>query len=56
MTTKYLASERAALDRYGIVRVPAGVFHFGGYRYTHASDAVAAARRREARASSSAKS
>lgn len=43
------ANEQSLLDQYGIVRVPADVFHFGGYRYTNASDAVAAARRQEAR-------
>lgn len=33
------------LDRYEIKRVPADVYLWGGYRYTNASDALAAARR-----------
>jgi hypothetical protein len=37
------------LDRYGIVRVPADMFEWGGYRYTHARDALAAAKRSEAK-------
>ena len=37
------------LERYGIERVPADVFVWSGYRYTNASDAIAAARRAERR-------
>jgi hypothetical protein len=33
------------LERYGIERVPADVFHWRGYRYSNASDAIAAAKR-----------
>ena len=38
-------SEQAELDRHGIERVPADVFLWGGYRYSNARDALAAARR-----------
>jgi len=37
------------LDRYGIVRVPADTFLWNGYRYTHVRDALAAAKRGEAK-------
>ena len=37
--------DKAELDRYGIERVPADVYLWGGYRYSNAHDAVAAARR-----------
>jgi hypothetical protein len=37
--------DQAELDRYGIERIPADVFLWGGYRYSSARDAVAAARR-----------
>ena len=37
--------EQAELDRYGIERVPADVFVWGGYRYSSARDALAAAKR-----------
>lgn len=37
--------EQAELDEYGIERVPADVFLWGGYRYSNARDAVAAAKR-----------
>lgn len=33
------------LQRYGIVPVQKTVFDWGGYRYTNASDAIAAAKR-----------
>jgi len=33
------------LDRYGIERVPADVYLWGGYRYTNARDALAAGNR-----------
>ena len=37
------------LKRYGIERVPADVFLWGGFRYSHARDAIAAAKRGEVR-------
>ena len=37
--------EQAELDHYGIETVPAHVFLWGGYRYSSARDAVAAAKR-----------
>ncbi|HJP69222.1 MAG TPA: hypothetical protein VJ846_09995 [Sphingomicrobium sp.] len=37
--------EQAELDRYGIVRVPADMFVWSGYRYSNARDALAAAKR-----------
>ena len=37
--------EQAELDRYGIERVPADVYLWGGYRYSNARDALAAAKR-----------
>jgi hypothetical protein len=37
--------EQAELARYGIERVPADVFLWGGYRYSQARDALAAAKR-----------
>lgn len=37
--------DQAELDRYGIERVPADVYIWGGYRYSSARDAVAAAKR-----------
>jgi hypothetical protein len=37
--------EQAELDRYGIETVPANVFLWGGYRYSNARDALAAAKR-----------
>ena len=40
-------SVRSELEQYGIERVPADVFVWGGYRYTNASDAIAAAKRAE---------
>jgi len=38
-------AEQAELNRYGIERVPADVFLWGGYRYSSARDALAAAKR-----------
>lgn len=35
------------IDRYGIVIVPAKAYLWGGYRYTNARDALAAAKRGE---------
>ena len=37
--------DKAELDRYGIERVPADVYLWGGYRYSSARDALAAAKR-----------
>jgi len=37
------------MEAYGITRVPVDYFHWNGYRYTALKDAVAAARRAEAR-------
>ena len=36
---------KTELGRYGIVTVPVDVFLWGGYRYTNAHDALAAAKR-----------
>lgn len=38
-------TDQAELDRYNIKRVPTDVFHWGGYRYSTAQDAIAAAKR-----------
>ena len=38
--------DQAELDRYGIERIPAHAFLWGGYRYSSARDAVAAAKRK----------
>jgi hypothetical protein len=38
----------ALLDRYGITTVPRPTYEWGGYRYTNAHDAIAAAKRGEA--------
>jgi hypothetical protein len=40
---------KAELDRYGIVVTPIEVFSWGGYRYTNAHDALAAAKREASR-------
>jgi hypothetical protein len=37
--------EAAALKQYGITSVQQTVFHWGGYRYSNARDAIAAAKR-----------
>jgi hypothetical protein len=37
--------EQAELDKYGITRVPADAFLWGGYRYSNSRDALAAAKR-----------
>ena len=37
--------DQAELDRYGIERVPADVYLWGGYRYSNGRDALAAAKR-----------
>ena len=39
------AVPQSELDRYGIRRVPADVFLWGGYRYSNVRDALAAAKR-----------
>jgi hypothetical protein len=44
MMTQYKPTD-AELDRMGIQRVPADVYLWGGFRYSNASDAVAAAKR-----------
>ena len=36
---------QAELERYGIERVPADAFLWGGYRYSNVRDALAAAKR-----------
>ncbi len=36
---------KAELEKHGIVTVPLDVFLWGGYRYTNARDALAAAKR-----------
>ena len=38
-------TEQAELDRFGIERVPADMFLWGGFRYSNASHAIAAAKR-----------
>jgi hypothetical protein len=41
-----LARERdAELDRHGVVQVPIMSYEWGGFRYSNASDALAAAKR-----------
>ena len=42
-------SDSKELERYGIVRVPADTFLWNGFRYSHVRDALAAARREEAK-------
>jgi len=37
--------EQVELDKHRITRVPADVFLWGGYRYSNARDALAAAKR-----------
>jgi len=37
--------DQAELDRFGIERVPADLYLWGGYRYSNARDAIAAAKR-----------
>lgn len=41
------AVDQRELDRLGIKRVPTEVFVWGDFRYSNASDAIAAARRSE---------
>jgi hypothetical protein len=45
MTGNKDAVPQSELDRYGIQRVPADTFLWGGYRYSNARDALAAANR-----------
>jgi len=45
MTREDKKDQQAELDCYGIERVPADVFLWGGYRYLSARDALAAAKR-----------
>ena len=40
-----LSQERSELDRFGIERVQTESFLWGGYRYSNARDALAAAKR-----------
>ena len=49
MTTNDNQVDEVELARLGIVRMPAEVFLWGGYRYGNARDASAAARRGEKR-------
>ena len=37
--------DHSELERYGIERVPADIYLWGGYRYSSARDALAAAKR-----------
>jgi hypothetical protein len=45
MTREDKKAQQSELDNFGIKRVPADVFLWGGYRYSNASDALAAAKR-----------
>jgi len=36
---------RTELEKFGVVTIPLEVFEWGGYRYSNAHDAVAAAKR-----------
>jgi hypothetical protein len=49
--TQASATENTAelLKRYGITTVPKPVYEWGGYRYSNPGDAIAAAKRGEAR-------
>jgi hypothetical protein len=38
-------SDRNVMERYGISRTTADIFHYGPYRYTNLKDAVAQAER-----------
>jgi hypothetical protein len=38
-------AELTELDRYGVITVPTKFYTWGGYRYSNARDALAAARR-----------
>lgn len=39
-------TEQLELDKHGIIRVPADLFLWNGYRYSSARDALAAANRK----------
>ena len=45
MNDPKLSVDEAELDKYGVIRVPADVFLWGGYRYSNPRDALAAAKR-----------
>lgn len=45
MTDNLQPKQADELKRYGIERVPAEVYLWGGYRYSNAHDALAAAKR-----------
>ena len=47
--TDQTAPDSAELERYGIVRVPADTFVWNGFRYSHVRDALAAAKRADAK-------
>lgn len=49
MTSNDNHFDEAELARLGVERVPTERFEWGGYRYTHARDAIAAAKRAEQR-------
>ena len=49
MTSSTKSNQVEELKRFGIERVPADVFLWGGYRYSHARDALAAAKREAAK-------
>lgn len=46
MTSANKDIKQSDLDSLGIVRVPADHYLWGGYRYSNASDAMAAAKRK----------
>jgi len=48
MIPKKTDIDQSELDRLGVVRVPADYFLWGGYQYSNASDALAAAKRNAA--------
>lgn len=37
--------DQSELERYGIERIPADIYLWGGYRYSNVRDALAAAKR-----------
>lgn len=45
MSANHDTVDQAELDRHGIETVPANVYLWGGYRYSQARDAIAAAKR-----------
>ena len=42
--SKQNEGDQTELDRYGIERVPADTYRWGGYSYSNARDALAAAK------------